>query len=144
MTSAINSFGTLLKIGDAATPENFTTIAEVADIGGPGLKANTEDVTHHGSSGGWEEKIVTTLAAGDVKFDLNFQPVASTHSQTSGLLRDMKNKTKRNFQLVFPDTGNTTWTFAAYVTGFEPKAPVKGKLSASVTLEITGQPTLAG
>jgi hypothetical protein len=144
MTSAINSFGTLLKRGDGGSPESFATIAEVLDISGPGLKANTEDVTNHGSSGGYEEIIVTTLAAGDVKFDLNFQPVAATHSQTSGLLLDFKNKTKRNFQLVFPDSGTTTWAFSGYVTGFEPKAPVKGKLSATVTLSLTGAPTLAG
>lgn len=145
MSNALNSFGTLLKIGDGATPtEGFTTIAEVLDISGPALKANTEDVTSHSSTGGWEESIPTTLAAGEVTFDVNFIPTTATQSQTSGLLRDLKNKTKRNFQLVFPDTGSTTWPFAAYVTGFEPKAPVKGKLSAAVTLMITGQPTLAG
>ena len=31
----------------------------------------------------------------------------------------------------------------AFVVGFEPDAPVDGKLAASVSLEITGQPTLA-
>lgn len=144
MTSAINSFGTLLKIGDGGGTEVFTTIAEVLDISGPALKMNTEDATNHSSTGGYEEYIPTTLAAGELTFGLNFQPTAATHSQTSGLLKDFKNKTKRNFQLVFPDAGSTTWAFAAYVTGFEPKAPVKGKLSADVTLLITGQPTLAG
>jgi len=59
-------------------------------------------------------------------------------------LKDLKNRTKRNFQLVFPDVGATTWAFAAYVTGFEPSAPVDDLLGASVTLKITGQPTLAG
>ncbi len=145
MTSGISSFGTLLKLGDGGSPtETFTTIAEVKDISGPALKVNTEEVTSHSSTGSYEEHVPTTISAGEVSCDLNFVPTGATHSYTSGLIKDLKNKTKRNFQLVLPDTGSTTWTFAAYVTGFETKAPVKGVLSAAVKLLITGQPTLAG
>jgi len=145
MTNALSSFGTLLKIGDGATPtENFTTIAELLDIDGVTLKTNTEDATNHSSPGGFEEKIPTTLAAGPVKFGINFIPTGATHSQSTGLIKDWKNKTKRNFQLVFPDSGATTWLISAYVTSVDIKAPVKGKLTADVTLDITGSPTLAG
>lgn len=144
MTQAIASFGTLLKIGDGGTPENFTTIAEVQDISGPSLELDVEEVTSHDSPGGWEEVVGTILHGGEVEFDINFVPTATTHrDQTGGLLNDMKNRTKRNFKLVFPDAGNTTWSFSAYVVSFEPEATVDGKLSASVTLRITGQPTLA-
>ncbi len=144
MSDALSAFGTLLKIGDGATPtENFTTIAEVKDISGPSLELATEEVTHHSSTGGWREKIGTLLSAGEVTFDLNFIPTEATHSYSTGLINDMVNRTKRNFQLVFPDAGNTTWQFTALVTKFEPDEPVEGELGASVTLEVTGQPTLA-
>ena len=59
MTSAIAAYGTLLKLGDGGTPENFTTIAEVRDIGGPELGADVVDVTSHDSPGAWEEVIET-------------------------------------------------------------------------------------
>ena len=144
MTGAISSFGTLLKIGDAGSPEVFTTIAEVTDIGGISLSTQTEDVTSHSSPGGFEEKIPTTHAVGPVKFSINFIPTGPTHSYSTGLIKDWYNKTLRNFKVVFPDTGATTWPFAAYVTLVDIKAPVKGKLAADVTLDITGQPTLAG
>lgn len=144
MTDTISSFGTLLKIGDAATPEVFTTIAEITDIAGVTLATATEDATNHSSPGGFEEKIPTTLSVGPVKFSINFLPTGLTHSYSTGLIKDWINKTKRNFKLVFPDTGATTWLFAAYVTDVGIKAPVKGKLAADVTLDITGQPTLAG
>jgi len=144
MTEAIAAFGTLLKIGDAATPEVFTTIAEVTDIGGITLSTATEDATNHSSAGGFEEKIPTTLAVGPVKFGINFVPTGPTHSYSTGLIKDWVNKTKRNFKLVFPDTGATTWSFAAYVTNVDIKAPVKGKLAADITLDVTGQPTLSG
>lgn len=142
-SAAVSSFGTLLKIGDGGDPETFTTIAEVQDTSGPSLELGTEETTHHTSPGGWKERVGTLLDAGEVSFDLNFLPTHATHNPTTGLIADMVNRVKRNFQLVFPDAGSTTWSFTALVTGFEPDEPVEGKLTASVTLEVTGQPTLA-
>jgi predicted secreted protein len=103
----------------------------------------TEDVTHHGSPGGWREYVGTLLSAGEITFDLNFVPTDATHNPSTGLIADLKNRVKRNFKLVFPDAGATTWSFAALVTGFEPEESVDGILNASVTLQVTGQPTLA-
>lgn len=141
---AISGFGTLLKIGDGGGTEVFTTIAEVKDISGPSFSADTVELTTHSSSGAWKEKLPTLLDAGEITLDINFIPTNATQSQSTGLLRDFKNRTKRNFQLVWPDVGGTTWAFSAYVTGFEPSAPVDDLLGASVTLTITGAPTLAG
>lgn len=144
-SNAISSFATLLKIGDGATPtENFTTIAEVKDIGGPKLKLNTADATNHSSTDGWKEIVGTILEGGEVGAKLNFIPTSATHSYSTGLIKDMLARTKRNFKLVFPDTGATTWLFKALVTGFEPAAVVDGILEADVTLSVTGKPTLAG
>lgn len=141
---ADSSFGTLMKIGDGATPtEAFTTIAEVLDITGPELTLGTEESTNHSSPGGWAEFVPTVKDGGEVGFEVNFLPSNATHSYAAGLIKDFDNKTKRNFQIVFPDSGNTTWLFAAFVTKFAPKAPVAGRLAADVTLKVTGQPTLA-
>jgi len=145
MTGGFGGFGSLLKIGDGGGGgEVFTTIAEVTDIGGPKLKLNPIEMTSHDSTAGWKEFIGGLLEAGEMSFDLNFMPVNATHSYTSGLINDMVNRTLRNFQLVFPDTGTTTWAFSALVTSFETKEPIDDKLGASVTLQISGQPTLAG
>lgn len=142
MTSAIGAYGTLLKIGDGGGPETFTTVAEVVNISAPSLALDTIDVTNHSSTAAWREFVAGLLDAGEVTFDINYIPTAATHNATNGLIRDLKNRTKRNFKLVFPDSGSTTWDFSAYVTGFEPDAPVDDKLAASVTLKLTGQPTL--
>lgn len=61
----------------------------------------------------------------------------------AGLVYDLVNMTKRNFQLVMPAASSTTWSFTALVTSFEPDLPEKGPMAASVTLKITGAPTLA-
>lgn len=131
------AFGTLFKRG-------AVTIAQVKSISGPGLSLDTEDVTSHDSTAGWEEVVGTILRSGEVTLDLIYDPSAATHKYASGgLLYDLVSRTAQAFSLVFPNVGVTTWTFNAFVTGFEPSAPVDGALSASVTLKITGQPTLA-
>lgn len=142
-TAAKSSFGTFIKLGDGASSETFTTVAEVQDIKGPALKLNTEDVTSHSSTAGWVEKIATLLEAGDVSFDVNWIPGHATQSYSAGLVKDMVNRTLRNFQLVVPAASTVTWTFAAFVTEFTPDLKVKGAQKASIRLEITGQPTLA-
>jgi predicted secreted protein len=139
----ISAFGTLLKKGDGGSPESFTTIAQVTNIGGPSLALDPIEVTCHTSTGGWKEFIGGLLDGGEVSFDINYDPVGATHNASTGLIADMVARTVRNFQLVFPDTGSTTWSFAALVTAFEPSEPIDDKLAASVTLKLTGQPTLA-
>ena len=143
MSDALSSFGTYLQIGDGGTPEAFTTISEVRDISGPSLAVDTEEVTNHDSAGGWEEYVATIKRSGEVTFDINYEPTETTHDAGTGLIADMEALTFRNWQLVFTDPVATTWSFAAYVTGFEPSAPVAGALSASVTMKLSGEPTLA-
>lgn len=140
---AVLGFGVLLKKGDGASPEVFTSIAELTGLSGPGLSMDTVEATHTGSSGNYREYIAGLLDAGEVSFDVNFLPADSTQDESTGLLADKKNRTLRNFQIVWPDSGNTTWSFAAFVTSFEPSSPIDDRMTASVTLKISGDPTLA-
>lgn len=135
--------GTLLKQGDGGSPEDFSTIAQVVSIGGPSLSLDPIDVTHHASEDGWKEAVGGLLDGGEISLEINYDPEAGTHDASTGLIKDMEDRVVRNFQLVFSDSGNTTWTIPALVTGFEPGAPVDAKLSASVTLKVSGKPTLA-
>lgn len=141
-SNALSSFGTLVKKGDGGAPESFTTIAELMDISGPGLELSTEDVTSHSSPGAWSEFIGTILTAGEVSFEINYIPTDATHDASTGLIADMINRVRRNFVIVFPDTGNTTWSFTALVTKVEPTMAVKGILTGKITLKISGQPVL--
>ena len=140
-TGATASYKALLKVGDGATPEIFATIAEVKDIKGPAMKADVEDATSHDSTEGWKEYIPTLIEGGDVSFDIQFVPTGATHSYVAGVLKLMVDRTLRNFRLLFPDT--TTWTLPAYVTEFTPENTLKGISMASITLQVSGKPTLA-
>lgn len=139
MSDAISSFGTFLKMSDMATPTpTFSTIAEVGDIDGPDETLDTEEVTNHGSTDGWDEYIGTILRGGEVSLPIYWLPTEPTHQA----LREAKNnRAKTDFQIVYPDGNGSGFQFKALVTGFKSKAPVKGKLSADVKLKITGPVT---
>lgn len=133
---ATSGYGTLLK-------RNGTTIANCQNITGPGMTLGTTESTHQTSTAGWREYIATLLSGGEVTFDANFLPADATQSHAAGLLYDMVNRVLQTFSIVLTDSGTTTWSFSAHVTRFQPAAPIDGKLTVSVTLQLSGQPTLA-
>lgn len=138
------AFGAQLQAGDGGAPEAFTTIAEVKDIGGPDLSADTEETTAHDALDGYEEFIPTILRSGEITFPVNFVPSHATHGPNAGgLVNAMQNRTKKNYRLVLAPAIGYTWSFAAYVTGIRGSEPVVGAQSADITLKITGKPTLA-
>lgn len=138
------AMGAQLQAGDGGSPESFTTIAEVRDISGPDLSADTEDVTPHDAVDGIEEFIPTILRTGEVTFPVNFVPSHATHADAAGgLIHAWRNRTKKNYRLVMSPAIGYTWSFAAYVTGFSPGNPVAGAATADVTLKVTGSPVLA-
>lgn len=131
-----DAFGIALKKGG-------TAYAQVTSIDGPGLSLDTEDVTSHDSTGGWEEVVATILRSGEITMNLVYDPAHATHKYAAGgLIYDLVQKTAIEFTLVFPDVGTTTWTFDAFITGFLPTGPVAGALTATVKFKLTGQPTL--
>jgi len=130
------AFGTQLKRG-------ATVIVAIQSVTGPGISSDTEDVTTHDSTAAFEEHVVTILRTGEVSFDIEYDPAAATHKYAAGgLLHDLVSRTAQTYSIVFPDTAGTTWSFSAFVTGFEPDMPHDGALTASVTMKLTGQPTL--
>ena len=143
-TNAIGGFGTLVKIGDGGGTEVFTTIAELKNIKLPGVKNVIVDVTSHSSPGGIKEKLAVLGENTEMTLDERLIATNATRSYPSGLIKDALNRTKRNFKVVLPDAGATTWQGAAYVEEFTPEAPVDNVLKASIKLTPAGQWTFAG
>lgn len=130
--------GTLLKIGDAASSENFTTVPEVTKIAGPDIKFDLLDATSHDLGGGVFREFIPGLADGDmISFDCHWRPANAVHK---GIRVDQYARTKRNFQLVFPDTSDNTVLSSTYIQSFAPKADVGQILEGSGKLKITGAP----
>ncbi len=143
MSEARLGKGFLVQRGDGGSPENFTTVAEVLDADGPGLSADSVEATHQESPNYWREFIPGLKDGGEISFDVNHDPDNATHDATTGIVADFNNRTVRNWRVAFPSPSSKTWTFPAFVTGFEPSNPVADRSTASVTLKVTGEPTLA-
>ena len=142
MPGPYSSFGTLLQMGDGGGPEVFTTVAQVMDIEGPEFSTDTEETTNQSSPGGFEEFIATIKRSGELTFDVNFDPSDATHNATTGLIAAYQNRTKKNWRLLMPVSPAKRWDFAGIVTGMGQSNPVAGILRSSVTIKISGQPTL--
>jgi len=155
---AIPAIGTLLQVGNGASPEIFNSIANIGDITGPGTSATVVDVTSHTSvSAPWRQKIPTLLDAGTVTLPLYYVPSSGAptgagtfmgHSFTAGLGRLFINRglspgVPYNWKIIYPDGLNTTDEFQAFVTKYSQKAPVAGVLTCDVELTITGIPSFA-
>lgn len=134
--------GTLLQMGDGASPEVFTTIAEVKDIKGPSIKRDTIETTSHDAID-YRTFIGGLADGGEVGFDIQFGPSETTHIDTSGLLSKLVGaalpSSATNFQIVLPTA--QVWAISGIVTGFEMSAPVGDLLMASITIKVTGKPT---
>jgi predicted secreted protein len=129
--------GTLVKIGDGASPEVFATIGQVRSIDGPSTAAEIVDTTTHSTSGNWREKLAVLVDPGEIAFDINFDSADTTHAFTTGLWNEMVDLTQSNYKVVFPNSAGTL-AFAGYVSKHAFSAPVDNVLTASVSLAIDG------
>jgi len=142
-SGAIQAQGTLLKMGDGASPENFTTIAEVRDITGPTLSRKSNDVTPIDAI--FEQILAGGVARlGSLTFVIGYIPGSATHNITTGLVYKWKNNIKTNFKLIFTNdvAGSATYLFEAWVLKVEPVTKVDGDVTANVEIKLTGTPTL--
>jgi len=137
-SSALLSQGMTIGIGDSASPEVFTTIAEINSIDGPGGTAAEIDVTDLSSTS--KEFVLGLQDEGDISLGGNYIPANTQHA----LLRTLRaSGASRNYRISFTDSPITTWTFAARVKGFSISNGVDGVTALSVTLRVTGSITEA-
>jgi predicted secreted protein len=139
------AFGTILAYGDGETVETFTKIGQMKDISGPNMSRDTIDVTNHDSPGGYREFLASIRDGGEITFAVEYDPGDETHDQDTGLLYLFGLDVRTNFQLIFPvesDNGYWGYTFSGLVTGFSPKEPVDGSITADITIKVGGAVTL--
>lgn len=129
-------YGTLLKLGNDASPQVFTTISEVVSINGFGFTASEVNATHMESPNAYEE-FVAGLKTGDTM----------TVVQNMARANTLQNKAvwdagvRRDWELNFPNVADTLpdYDFSAvplawHVIGVTPG----GLLQVETTMRITG------
>lgn len=138
---AVVAINTLLQLGDGASPEVFSTIANVSSIDGLQLSANVVDITSHSTAVPWRQKITTLLDAGDLTTTLFFDPKSTGHQLLLTIFQEKTgNQGLRTYKIVFPESGAPKYVFLAYISKFSMKAPVDGVLTADLTFTATNNP----
>lgn len=131
------SNGALLKVGDAASPEVFTTVPEVTKLSGPSVNFDLLDVSSHDTSGFFREFIPGFADGESIKASVNWRPSNTVHKN---LRIDGYARTLRNMKIVFPDSTDNTVTMATYLKNFPPNADVGVQMTAQLEAKITGAP----
>jgi predicted secreted protein len=115
-----------------STP-TFSAIAEVNSISGPNKSRATMDVTSLDSTGGYREFRASFRDPGEVQLSMNF-----TLATYTLLNDDFEDESPRDYQIEFPDAGKTTFEFSGLVTAMGSAVPLDDKVTATVTIKITG------
>lgn len=141
--TTFDAYGAVLKTGNAASPEQFTAIAQVRTINGMNITRDSIESSHHDSTDKWRDFLPGFKDAGDITLDLEWDPLGATHKYTTGgFLKKLDDTTNTNFQLVWPTSPVVTWNFTAHLTGVSPVAPHEDKLTMTATFKVSGKPTL--
>jgi predicted secreted protein len=140
--SGRDGFGTQFRRATTLAPGTvFETIADVTNIGGPERSRETIDVTSHNSPGQWMEFIGGLKDGGEISLDINYDPAELTHD----LDDDFDDDVPRNYQIVIlPDTEDEhTWSIKGIMTGLGDEFPYDDKMARTMTVKVSGKPTLA-
>lgn len=129
--------GTLLKVGDGASPEVYTTIPEVMRLTGPSVRFDLLDVTSHDTVGFFREWIPGLADGEKVAASINWRPSNTVHKNVR---IDAYARTLRNIKIVFPDSSDNTVTMGSYVESQVPKADVGTPMGMDLSFKVTGAP----
>lgn len=135
MSLAIGAQGTLLKIGNGASSESFTTVPEVHKLQAPNIKYDLLETSSHDTS--VFKEYIPGLADGEnIAASYWFVPTNSVHI---GIRTDALARTKRNFEIIFPGGGTgAQMAMGAYITNMSPTADVNTVLVAQMNAKVTG------
>lgn len=136
-----DGFGTLFQRATTISPgTTYETIANVTNISGPERTRETIDVTAHDSPDGWMEFIGGLKNGGEVSLDINYDPAEATHD----LDDDFDDAEPRNYRIVIlPDTEDEyTWQLKGILTTLGDEFPYDDRQQRSMTIKVTGKPTL--
>jgi predicted secreted protein len=136
MSNAFAGVGTRFRRWNSTTTE-WADIAEINTITGPGMTRDVIDVTSLDSTGGYREFIAGFRNAGTVSLAMNFS------RETYDLMKaDFEDDDLQNYEIVLPDSENTTLEFAGLVTECPITIAADDKVTADITIQISGEVTV--
>lgn len=134
MTDARIGYGT--KYGVRRSGGSLVQIAEVINVTPGEATADRIDATHMLSPGRRREYISGLIDNGEASFEINWVP----GNATDELLRDlMASGEVADHLITFPN--GVTVEFEAAVTGFSKAIPIDDRMTATITVAVSGEET---
>ena len=130
-SKAVSGVGTVFNRWNGAT---WDKLAEINSISGPSMTRDTIDVTSLDSTGGYREFITGFRDAGTISLAMNF-----TRATYDKMLADFENADAQSYEIILPDDDVTSFEFCGLVTELPLEIPTDDKITANVTIKITGQ-----
>ncbi|MGB8602936.1 MAG: phage major tail protein, TP901-1 family [Rhizomicrobium sp.] len=122
----------LLKIGDGAASESFTTVAGLRSTT-LSFNAKDVDITNADSDGMWRELLT---GAGVKSASISGSGVFKDAASDALLRSAFFNQTLSNWQIILPDFGTVTGPFK--ITALSYDGPYDGELKVSLSLASAG------
>lgn len=129
-SNAFSGVGTVFQ-------RNSVAVAEINSISGPNKSRSTIDVTSLDSTGGYREFIGGFRDGGEVVLGMNF-----TRDTYDDFNVDFEASSLQTYDIIFPDSSNTTFSFSGLVTSLGSSVPMDDKVTADVTIKVSGSITL--
>jgi len=115
----------------------WAALAEVNSISGPSMTRDFIDVTSLDSTGGYREFITGFRDAGTIQLTMNF-----TRATFDLMKTDFESSTAVSYEIVLSDSENTSLEFEGLVTEIPLEISADDKITASVTIKISGEVTV--
>ena len=137
--STFTLLGAQFQIGDGATPEVFTTIAQVDSCDFSGSKVDTEDVTSADNTDGVRRYSDRLQDFGECTVEFWWDPTNPVHQQfhSAWIARGT-----HNFKRVNPGAFGTR-SFSGIITSFDEKQVIDKGTKKSVKIKLSGLPTFS-
>lgn len=136
-TLARIAYGTLLKLGNDASPQVFTSVAEVKSVNGFGFTADELEATHMESPNGYKEWIAGMKQGDTMTMRLNMTVENATYMKAiwdAGLVRDFE----LNLPGTLPDYDFSLVPLGWHLVDLTPNSIVETEMTGRITGAITG------
>lgn len=130
---AVAAMGTKLKVGSTGY------VAELTDIGGLDISADTIETTNLDSNG-WRTYIGGVKDAGEVSLS-GYLNLDDTDGQKA-LFDALNSGASTAFKIEFPISLGAEWSFNGIVTKFTTSSAMEDSVTFEATIKVSGQPTL--
>ncbi len=135
-SEALLGYGSRMLLEALDSPNEFYDLAEVYNITPPSATADQVDVTHMQSPDRRREFIAGLIDGGEASFEMNWIPGSDADEELNAILDAEADERRRTWRIIYPN--NVVHTFDADLTGYEPAVPTDDKMTATVTLKVTG------